>query len=83
MSTGTTIMKTFRAPGIEELFSDGPHLAAYSYEIGNVELEPVENMAVFEVENLFDTAYREHLSLIKAVMPEPGRNVKFLYKLNF
>ena len=40
VSTGTTIMKTFRAPGIEELFSDGPHLAAYSYEIGNVELEP-------------------------------------------
>ena len=31
-------MKTFRAPGIEELFSDGPHLAAYSYEIGNSEL---------------------------------------------
>ena len=239
VSTGTTIMKTFRAPGIEELFSDGPHLAAYSYEIGNVELEPengygieafgryamdrfnlnltlfqnhihgyltptntgkkewgsgtagwlwiyqyteqdvvmngaeiridgevlphfrlqlnmsyvngtveangkpleripplngkfvfsytpspfhfhvtsrfagsqtqlgkfeeptdgylvhdvggylnfswwqLENIAVFEVENLFDTAYREHLSLIKAVMPEPGRNVKFLYKLNF
>ena len=239
VSTGTTIMKTFRAPGIEELFSDGPHLAAYSYEIGNVELEPengygieafgryamdrfnlnltlfqnhihgyltptntgkkewgsgtagwlwiyqyteqdvvmngaeiridgevlphfrlqlnmsyvngtveangkpleripplngkfvfsytpspfhfhvtshfagsqtrlgkfeeptdgylvhdvggylnfswwqLENTLVFEIENLFDTAYREHLSLIKAVMPEPGRNVKFLYKLNF
>ena len=33
-------MKTFRPPGIEELFSDGPHLAVYSYEIGNVELEP-------------------------------------------
>ena len=32
------MMKTFRAPGIEELFSDGPHLAAYSYEIGNSEL---------------------------------------------
>ena len=239
LSTGATLMKTFRAPGIEELFSDGPHLAVYSYEIGNVELEPengygtelfvkysddrfrlnlalfrnqiqnyliptnsgkkewgsgaagwlwiyqymerdvvmdgaeiqiggevlsqvrlqlnmsyvngtiqtngrpleripplngkfvfsytpspfhfhvtsrfagsqtqlgkfeeptdgylvhdvggylnfswwqLENIAVFEVENLFDTAYREHLSLIKAVMPEPGRNVKFLYKLNF
>ena len=239
LSTGATIMKTFRAPGIEELFSDGPHLAAYSYEIGNVQLESehgygaevfgryttnrfsvnlaifqnhihgyltptntgekewgsgtagwlwiyqytgqdvvmngaeiridgevlphfhlqlnmsyvdgtveasgepleripplngkivfsyapspfhfhitsrfsgsqtrigefeeptdgylvhdvgaylnvswwqLENILVFEIENLFDTAYREHLSLIKAVMPEPGRNVKFLYKLNF
>ena len=239
LSTGATLMKTFRAPGIEELFSDGPHLAIYSYEIGNAELGPengygtelfvkyaddrfrlnlalfrnqiqnylipmnsgekewgsgaagwlwiyqymghdvvmdgaeiqiggevlsqvhfqlnmsyvngtlqangrplervpplngkfvisytpaplhlhvtsrfagsqtrlgefeeptdgylvydigsylnfswwqLENMVVFEIENLLDTAYREHLSRIKAVMPEPGRNVKFLYKLNF
>ena len=239
LNIGTNLMKTFRAPGIEELFSDGPHLAVYSYEIGNAELEPetgygaeffvryatdrfrlnlilfrnriynyliptntglkewgsgaagwlwiyqymghhvlmngvelqiggevlpkirldfdmsgvrgrleptrrpleripplngklvlrympspfhfhvtsrfsggqtrlgefeeptdgylvydiggylnfswwqLENRVVFEIENLLDTAYREHLSLIKAVMPEPGRNVKFLYKLNF
>ena len=239
LNIGTNLMKTFRAPGIEELFSDGPHLAIYSYEIGNAELEPeigygaeffvryatdrfrlnlilfrnriynyliptntglkewgsgaagwlwiyqymghhvlmngvevqiggevlpqvriafdmsgvrgrleptrspleripplngklvfsytpsafhfhvtsrfsagqtrlgefeeptdgylvydiggylnfswwqLENMVVFEVENLFDTTYREHLSRIKAVMPEPGRNLKFLYKLNF
>ena len=239
LSTGATLMKTFRAPGIEELFSDGPHLAVFSYEIGNAELEsedgygtelfvkyandrfrlnlalfrnqiqnyliptnsgekewgsgaagwlwiyqymghdvvmdgaeiqiggellsqvhfqlnmsyihgtiqtsgrpleripPVngkfvisytptplhlhvasrfsgsqtrlgefeeptdgylvydiggylnfpwwqlENMVVFEIENLFDTIYREHLSRIKAVMPEPGRNMKLLYKLNF
>ncbi|MCY4552889.1 MAG: TonB-dependent receptor [Candidatus Poribacteria bacterium] len=239
LSTGATLMKTFRAPGIEELFSDGPHLAAYSYEIGNAQLKAehgygtevfgrytigklnlnlaifqnrilgyliptntgqkewgsgaagwlwiyqytgqdvvmngaeiqiggevlsdfrlqlnmsyvdgtveangkpleripplsgkvafsyapwpfhfhvtsrfsgsqtrlgefeqptdgylvhdvgaylslwwkqLENTVVFEIENLFDTAYREHLSLIKAVMPEPGRNVKLLYKLYF
>ena len=239
LSTGTTLMKTFRAPGIEELFSDGPHLAVYSYEIGNADLESengygtelflkytdgrfrlnlalfrnqiqnylvpmnsgekewgsgaagwlwiyqymghdvvmdgaeiqiggevlsqihlhlnmsyvngtlqangrplervpplngkfvisytpaplhfhvtsrfagsqtrlgefeeptdgylvydigsylnfswwqLENMVVFEIENLLDTAYREHLSRIKAAMPEPGRNVKLLYKLNF
>ena len=239
LNIGTNLMKTFRAPGIEELFSDGPHLAIYSYEIGNAELEPeigygaeffvryatdrfrlnlilfrnriynyliptntglkewgsgaagwlwiyqymghhvlmngvevqiggevlpqvrldfdmsgvrgrleptrhpleripplngkfvlsytpapfhfhvtsrfsgsqtrlgefeeptdgylvydigsylnfswwqLENMVVFEIENLFDTTYHEHLSRIKSVMPEPGRNVKFLYKLNF
>ncbi len=35
---GATLMRTFRTPGIEELFSDGPHLAVYSYEIGNAEL---------------------------------------------
>ncbi len=239
INTGATIMKTFRAPGIEELFSDGPHLAVYSYEIGNAELEPengfgselfaeyssdkfklnltlfqnhihgyliptntgekewgsgaagwlwiyqytgrdvvmngaemhieteilprfnvqidmsyvngtleavgepleripplngkfgfnytlapfqfhltsrysasqtrlgefeeptdgyiihdagfylnfmwwqLENLFVFEVENILDTTYHDHLSRIKSVMPEPGRNVKFLYKLNF
>ncbi len=38
LGTGATLMKTFRTPGIEELFSDGPHLATYSYEIGNAEL---------------------------------------------
>lgn len=239
LSTGTTIMKSYRAPGIEELFSDGPHLAVYSYEIGNAELESengyggelyaeytndrfnlnvaifqnqiysylkptntgekewgsgaagwlwiyqyngqdvvmngietsieteilpnfvvnigmsylngtiedegkpleripplngrlalnytlspfhfhltskysvsqtrlgefeeptdgyvihnvgayfnyslwqFENLIVLEVENLFNTAYRDHLSRIKAVMPEPGRNITFLYKMNF
>ena len=239
LSTGATLMRTFRAPGIEELFSDGPHLAVFSYEVGNAELGPengygtelfvkyahdrfrlnlalfrnqiqnyliptnsgqkewgsgaagwlwiyqytghdvvmdgteiqiggevtsqvhvqlnmsyihgtiqtsgrpleripplngkfvisytptplhlhvasrfsgsqtrlgefeaptdgylvydiggylnfswwqLENIVVFEVENLFDTTYREHLSRIKAVMPEPGRNIKLLYKLNF
>ncbi|MYA98928.1 TonB-dependent receptor [Candidatus Poribacteria bacterium] len=239
LSTGATLMKTFRAPGIEELFSDGPHLAVYSYEIGNAELGPengygtelfvkyaddrfrlnlalfrnqiqnylvptnsgekewgsgaagwlwiyqymghdvvmdgaeiqiggevlpqvhlqlnmsyvngtiqtngrplervpplngkfvisytpaplhlyvasrfsgsqtrlgefeeptdnylvydigsylnfswwqLENMVVFEIENLFDITYREHLSRIKEAMPEPGRNLKLLYKLNF
>lgn len=36
---GTTIMRTFRAPTTEELFSEGPHLASYSYEVGNADLK--------------------------------------------
>ena len=39
LTLGTTLMRTFRAPGIEELFSEGPHLAAYSYEVGNGTLD--------------------------------------------
>jgi iron complex outermembrane receptor protein len=35
---GSNIIRTFRSPTIEELFSEGPHLAAYSYEIGNPDL---------------------------------------------
>tara|TARA_Y100001970_G_scaffold157118_1_gene192255 strand:- start:406 stop:2634 length:2229 start_codon:yes stop_codon:yes gene_type:complete len=36
-------MNTMRAPRVEELYSDGPHLATYSYEIGepNLELEKI------------------------------------------
>ncbi len=33
-----TVLRSFNAPGIEELFSEGPHIAAYSYEIGNANL---------------------------------------------
>lgn len=43
----------------------------------------LENLIVFEVENILNTTYRDHLSRIKSVMPEPGRNVKLLYKVNY
>ena len=35
------------------------------------------------IDNLFDTEYREHLSRIKEIMPEPGRNLSLLYRLAF
>lgn len=37
---GTRLARSFRTPSIEELFSRGPHLAAYSYEIGNPQIDP-------------------------------------------
>jgi iron complex outermembrane receptor protein len=37
-SIGANISKSSRIPTIEELYSEGPHLAAYSYEIGNPSL---------------------------------------------
>jgi iron complex outermembrane recepter protein len=36
---GINLSRSSRVPTIEELYSDGPHLAAYSYEIGNPDLE--------------------------------------------
>jgi iron complex outermembrane recepter protein len=39
-TTGVSVSRAFRRPAIEELFSDGPHLADFSYDIGNPELEP-------------------------------------------
>jgi len=36
---GTNLSRTTRVPSLEELFSEGPHLAAYSFEVGNPDLE--------------------------------------------
>ena len=36
---GASLSRAFRAPSADELFSQGPHLAAYTYEVGNPELE--------------------------------------------
>ena len=41
------ILYTSRAPKIEDLFSDGPHLGSYSYEIGDPKLNQ-ENSIGFE-----------------------------------
>ncbi len=35
---GANVSRSNRMPTIEELFSEGPHLAAYSYEVGNPDL---------------------------------------------
>ena len=40
LNTGFTLMKTFRPPVSKNFSAMVPHLAVYSYEIGNVELEP-------------------------------------------
>jgi iron complex outermembrane recepter protein len=39
-SLGATLARAFRTPAIEELYSDGPHLGDFSYDIGNPELDP-------------------------------------------
>jgi iron complex outermembrane recepter protein len=36
---GTSVARAFRAPSVQELFSAGPHLADYSYDIGNPDLD--------------------------------------------
>jgi iron complex outermembrane receptor protein len=35
---GATVAQAFRTPDFNELYSDGPHLAAYSYDVGNPNL---------------------------------------------
>ena len=42
------IMHTMRPPRVEELFSDGPHLASYAFEIGNPDLKTEK---IYGIEN--------------------------------
>ena len=42
------LMHTMRAPRVEELYSDGPHLATYAFEIGNPNLK---SERIYGVEN--------------------------------
>ena len=65
LTLGSTLMRTFRAPGIEELFSEGPHLAAYSYEVGNGALDSERGLGL----ELFADYHREkghvHLAVFR------------------
>jgi iron complex outermembrane receptor protein len=44
---------------------------------------PVVHTITGRVDNVTDTLYRNHLSLIKELVPEMGRNFKVLYNLKF
>jgi iron complex outermembrane receptor protein len=70
-----------RVSGSEEP-TDGYHLlklySSYSFQAANV-----LNTITIRVDNVTDELYRNHLSLIKNVVPETGRNLKVLYSLNF
>lgn len=39
MQTGLVAMRSAKLPGIEELYADGPHLGAYTFEVGNPDLD--------------------------------------------
>ena len=51
---GSWLMNTMRAPRLEELYSDGPHLGTYSYEIGTPSLD-VEKIYGFESSISYNT----------------------------
>lgn len=38
-TVGTSLSRSFRSPAIEEMYSDGPHLADFSFDIGTPDLE--------------------------------------------
>ena len=38
LTVGGSLARAFRTPDVHELYSEGPHLAAYSYDVGNPSL---------------------------------------------
>ncbi|MGB1375475.1 MAG: TonB-dependent receptor [Rhodothermales bacterium] len=56
-----------------------PDLAAQMHFVRGGMLHTV----TLAMDNLTNTTYRDHLSRVKSVMPEPGRNVRLLYRLHF
>ena len=93
------VYRTTRAPSIEELYNQGPHLAAYTYEKGDKDLdaesgyggevefkwkwERSEYALILRGENLLDAEIENHLSRLKSVMPEKGRSFSGLLKIAF
>jgi iron complex outermembrane receptor protein len=66
----------------EETETDGYQLlklfAAYSAQTGRV-----LHTITARLDNVTDELYRNHLSLIKELAPEMGRNFKLLYNVRF
>ena len=62
--------------------TDGAQLvkvfASYSFSAAGA-----VSTVTFRVDNLTDELYRNHLSFIKELTPEMGRNAKLVYSLKF
>jgi iron complex outermembrane receptor protein len=75
------VAKQDRVSGIEEP-TDGYTLlklfTSYSFQAG-----AVTNTITARLDNLTNELYRNHLSLIKELVPEMGRNFKVLYNIRF
>jgi iron complex outermembrane receptor protein len=82
--TGATVVVNARQDRVyrSETPTDGATVLrlhwARSFERGST-----LNTVTFRVENATDTLYRSHLSYLKAVVPEMGRNIKLIYTAAF
>jgi iron complex outermembrane recepter protein len=73
---GINIARAFRNPSIEELYSNGPHLADFSYDIGNPDLDPEYGFGIdlftrlyYEKMKIEINIFRNHVS--NYIFPEP------------
>lgn len=54
-SIGSVISHSERAPSVDELYKEGPHLAAYSFEVGNLSLNR-EIASVYELKLKYESS---------------------------
>ena len=48
-----------------------------------VHLSQITHKVIFQIDNIFDEVYYNHLSKIKLIMPENGRNISIQYRIVF
>ena len=70
---GASLARSFRNPAIEELYSDGPHLADFSFDIGSPDLESEVGLGA----DLFLRADRPDLSVELAAFVNRVRDYIF------
>lgn len=80
--TGFQISYSSRSPSVEELYSQGPHLAAYSYETGNSNLKKesgigleLNNFFVFDVWKIKSTIFYQYFS--NYIIPQKTGEINF------
>lgn len=90
-SFGGRLLRTFRSPMTEELFSEGPHLAAYSFDVGNASLEQeigstfevfatVSNETLFSKMSIYGTYFQNFIIPVNTGQRSLRRNDLFLYQ---
>ena len=62
--------------------TDGYRLLNYNCSYTFSKNENIHQI-IFQVTNILDETYYNHLSKIKMIMPEPGRGINLRYKVNF
>lgn len=91
ISFGSRILRTFRSPMTEELFSEGPHLAAYSYDVGNASLDQeigttfevfttLSNETLFSKMSFYGTHFQNFIIPVNTGQRSLRRNDLFLYR---
>ena len=58
LTLGASVARAFRTPDVHELYSEGPHLAANSFDVGNPSLETETGLGI----DVFGRLTRQHLS---------------------